>query len=196
MESKLRRRDPAHTRRSLKIAARNLFNTEGYFATDSNRIARAAGFAPGSFYRHFTDKLEIFIEVYRDWHWEHMQELERALSLTADNTEISIQMSEIILHFYGQWKIFRASIRMIELTVPQLSAFKNQRRVELVDLLVLQRKKLLLAPRSRNDLVTFILVLECLADAHLDGEYTLAGLSDEASKEELAALIGDFIAAG
>jgi hypothetical protein len=32
------------------------FNRVGYGGTDSNRIARAAGYAPGTFYKHFSDK--------------------------------------------------------------------------------------------------------------------------------------------
>ena len=43
------------------------FNRVGYHGTDSNRLARAAGYAPGSFYKHFPDKRAIFLAAYEDW---------------------------------------------------------------------------------------------------------------------------------
>jgi AcrR family transcriptional regulator len=64
--SSKRSRDPQESRRALLKAAAKIFNSEGYFATDSNRIARAAGYAPGTFYTHFADKRAIFLAVYEN----------------------------------------------------------------------------------------------------------------------------------
>ena len=44
-----------------------VFNRDGFHGTDSNRIARAAGYAPGSFYKHFADKRAIFLEAWEAW---------------------------------------------------------------------------------------------------------------------------------
>src|SRR5258708_17971763 len=62
-----RRRQPDETRRALIEAAARIFNSVGYHGTDSNRIAREAGYAPGTFYIHFPDKLAIFLAVYETW---------------------------------------------------------------------------------------------------------------------------------
>ena len=62
-----RHRQPVETRRALIEAAAKIFNSAGYHGTDSNRIAREAGYAPGTFYVHFADKLAIFLEVYETW---------------------------------------------------------------------------------------------------------------------------------
>lgn len=67
MRKKSPARAPEQTRNKLVAAAAKLFNSVGYFGTDSNRIAREAGYAPGTFYVHFPDKLGIFLEVYRRW---------------------------------------------------------------------------------------------------------------------------------
>src|ERR1700757_408625 len=67
MRKKQPPRGPEETRSRLVAAAGKLFNSVGYFGTDSNRIAREAGYAPGTFYVHFADKREIFLEVYRGW---------------------------------------------------------------------------------------------------------------------------------
>ncbi|MGG6497807.1 UNVERIFIED_CONTAM: TetR/AcrR family transcriptional regulator, partial [Bacteroidetes bacterium 56_B9] len=53
-------RDPQESRRALVEAAAQIFNTVGYFGTDTNRIAKAAGYTPGTFYTHFPDKRAIF----------------------------------------------------------------------------------------------------------------------------------------
>ena len=67
MRKKSPARAPEETRSNLVAAAAKLFNSVGYYGTNSNRIARQAGYAPGTFYVHFADKLEIFLEVYRGW---------------------------------------------------------------------------------------------------------------------------------
>ena len=53
---------PKDTRSALLHAAEQIFREVGYYGTDSNRIARAAGYAPATFYKHFENKLEIFLE--------------------------------------------------------------------------------------------------------------------------------------
>src|SRR5439155_19483347 len=62
-----RRGSPAETRARLVAAAAREFGRVGYDGTDSNRLARAAGYAPGTFYKHFADKRAIFLEAYRAW---------------------------------------------------------------------------------------------------------------------------------
>jgi len=53
------------TRAALLVAAREVFARDGYLATTTTTIAKAAGVANGSFYTHFTDKYEIFVAL---WH--------------------------------------------------------------------------------------------------------------------------------
>src|SRR4051812_38261323 len=62
-----RRGAPEDTRARLVAAAAELFNRHGYHRTDSNRIAQAAGYAAGTFYKHFADKREIFLAAHEAW---------------------------------------------------------------------------------------------------------------------------------
>src|ERR1700687_38040 len=62
-----RRGSPAQPRERLVAAAASLFNRGGYHGTDSNRIAREAGYSTGVFYKHFQDKREIFLAAYETW---------------------------------------------------------------------------------------------------------------------------------
>ena len=72
-----RRGTPDETRERLVAAAAAVFNRDGYHGTDSNRIARAAGYAAGTFYKHFADKREILLAAYEAWVTSEWSEVER-----------------------------------------------------------------------------------------------------------------------
>jgi AcrR family transcriptional regulator len=63
--SKPRRRDPKNTRERLVRAALDLFTTQGYHASTTPQVARRAGVAEGTIYRHFTSKEQLLNEIYR-----------------------------------------------------------------------------------------------------------------------------------
>jgi AcrR family transcriptional regulator len=54
-------------RGKLIEAAQAEFEEHGYDNTNSNAIAKRAGYAPQTFYRHFEDKRAIFLAVYQQW---------------------------------------------------------------------------------------------------------------------------------
>jgi AcrR family transcriptional regulator len=59
------RRDGQATREKLLGAALELYTTAGFRGTTTPEIARRAGVAEGTIYRHFTGKEELLNEVYR-----------------------------------------------------------------------------------------------------------------------------------
>jgi AcrR family transcriptional regulator len=61
----VRRRNPQVTRDRLVRAAAELFTAQGYHATTTPDIARRAGVAEGTIYRHFSSKQHLFNEIYR-----------------------------------------------------------------------------------------------------------------------------------
>src|SRR5262245_12814544 len=75
------------TSAKLIAAAAKEFNQRGFDGTDTNRIARRAGFAPQTFYRWFRDKTEIFLAVYRAWDEEERGLLDKLLSRNAAASE-------------------------------------------------------------------------------------------------------------
>src|SRR3954471_8340712 len=96
------------TRQKLVEAAAEAFNAAGYFGTDTNRIARAAGFAPQTFYRHFKDKLAVFIAVYDDW-----RETERiAVRTAAGSPDPDLAIAQAALDHHTRWTGFRRSLRL------------------------------------------------------------------------------------
>jgi AcrR family transcriptional regulator len=193
MDGKTLSRDPEHTRRQLKMAAQHEFNSVGYFFTDTNKIARAAGYAPGSFYRHFKDKVEVFIEVYRDWHLEQMNAIEKTLHEEGDKETLSARLTFVILTFYTKWKTFRASARVLAISEERVRTFKKDRRVEIVHAIIGLRKKLNFAPKQVHEVVTFLIELEHLCDAIADGEYQQFDIPVEVSAHELETLLYRFL---
>ena len=61
------RQTPEATRAALVRAALEVFNQVSFHDTDTNKLARAAGYSPGTFYRHFPDKRSIFLAAYALW---------------------------------------------------------------------------------------------------------------------------------
>lgn len=53
------------TRQRLVRAALELFTTQGYHPTTTPQIARRAGIAEGTIYRHFSSKQQLLNELYR-----------------------------------------------------------------------------------------------------------------------------------
>jgi AcrR family transcriptional regulator len=61
----VRKRDPKGTRDRLVRAALELFTTQGYHASTTPEIAKKAGVAEGTIYRHFASKEQLLNEIYR-----------------------------------------------------------------------------------------------------------------------------------
>src|SRR5215472_2525043 len=86
-----RRGTPEETRQRLVASAARLFNRVGYHATDSNEIAKEAGYATGTFYKHFEDKRAIFIAAYERWVSSEWQAVSDQLSSESSPEAIAKQ---------------------------------------------------------------------------------------------------------
>src|SRR4051812_41546727 len=100
-------RDAMSTSAKLIAAAAKEFNQRGFDGTDTNRIARRAGFAPQTFYRWFDDKTEIFLAVYRAWEDEERAMLAKLLARKAPASDL---VNAAVEH-HRAYKVFRRSLR-------------------------------------------------------------------------------------
>src|SRR5262245_23314784 len=102
---------PSDTRTKLIEGALSEFNANGFEGTDTNRIARRAGFAPQTFYRWFKDKTEVFIAAYEFW-----ENTERATmnALLAHKASTKQLVDAIVAH-HQEFKIFRRALRKLSL---------------------------------------------------------------------------------
>lgn len=63
--SPIRRRNPDATRERLLRAALEMYGTDGFVATTTPELARRAGIAEGTIYRHFPSKEALLNAVYQ-----------------------------------------------------------------------------------------------------------------------------------
>src|SRR6185369_10383352 len=94
-------------RDALLAAARKEFDEAGFEGTDTNRIARRAGYAPQTFYRHFHDKTAIFVEIYNKWFEDEWKDLEKAHGKGADGA------ARVLLDHHARHREFRRSLRRL-----------------------------------------------------------------------------------
>src|SRR5260370_15053458 len=113
-----RTRNPDESRRALIEAAASLFNSVGYNGTDSNRIARAAGYAPGTFYTHFPDKLSIFLAVYETWVAAEFEAMSHALEAEGSPRTLRARLAATILDHHRKWRGFSSGPRAPYSTPP------------------------------------------------------------------------------
>jgi AcrR family transcriptional regulator len=161
-----RSRDPEASRRALVDAAARLFNTVGFHGTDTNRIAVAAGYTPGTFYTHFEDKRAIFLEVYRQWVDAEMAAISAVLS-SAEPAKRA-RLARVVLEHHREWRTFRASLRALYAT----DAVVHQARLE-------QRRRQIAATanrantskrQNRAETLATLLIVEAISDAIADGD--------------------------
>ncbi|MFT3857098.1 MAG: TetR/AcrR family transcriptional regulator [Aquabacterium sp.] len=172
---------PADTRTRLLQAAMTEFIEAGFAGTDTNRIARRAGFAPQTFYRWFDDKTAIFIEVLRVW-----EEVEWALLRSVIETQDidPMQMAEACVESIRPFLTFRRNLRTVLASVPDIRAVRQEGRQRLLAALAQSNPKL-----DRETLGSLIVQFEQLCDAIAQGELTDLGLSGAIAMQDLAGLV-------
>jgi AcrR family transcriptional regulator len=176
-------RSRGDTRRLLVAAAAAEFNDVGYDGTDSNRIARRAGFAPQTFYRWFEDKAEIFIAVYEDWQAAEATTLRELLTAAAPAAALA---DGVVAHHRG-YLTFRRSLRQLTYESARVRAARAESRKRQIAFI-----RSLQGPGSADEasLAPLLLQVERLADAIAEGEYQDMGLPQGTGEAALAALIG------
>ena len=179
-QKKLRGRppnDPDATKEALLNAAAKLFNADGYFGTDSNKIARAAGFAPATFYRHFRDKKQVFLAAYAYWVTEDWEVIEASIKGAKDSAGIARLLVESYESHHRQWGSFRRSMHALVATDEEARAFHIKVRAAQLDRLDALLRQMGAPARPREDLLFRFLSIERAANALTDDDLPVLGTS-------------------
>jgi AcrR family transcriptional regulator len=171
---------PGDTKEKLTDAATREFKAHGYAGTDTNRIAARAGFAPQTFYRHFKDKLEIFLTIYRRWEDEEAAVVASLVEKRAG----ARALAEAIVAHHRAYLLFRRSLRQLSIENPQVRKARAQSR--------LRQMENTIALTGRGTVETLAPILfqaERLADAIAEGEFDDVGLDEAAGMEALAKIL-------
>jgi AcrR family transcriptional regulator len=163
-----RRGTAAATRARLVAAAAVVFNRDGYHGTDSNRLARAAGYAPATFYKHFPDKRALFLAVYEAWVTAEWAAIERVLRADVPSATRAARIVTMVVALHRRWRGLRAGLRALVATDAGARAFyRAQRRRQLQFMSRLGGR----APGRRSeDAAVLLFTLERVADAIAEGE--------------------------
>jgi AcrR family transcriptional regulator len=145
-----RRGSPAQTRERLIAAAAKLFNRVGYHGTDSNRIAREAGYSPGVFYKHFADKREIFLAAYQTWVVSEWKSVEDELSSGRTPEATARRLVALTVDFHTRWRGLRVSLMELVFTDAKVRRFYREQRKRQLDLMATIRSRIG-APRQRRE---------------------------------------------
>jgi AcrR family transcriptional regulator len=166
----------------LVQAAASEFNEQGFSGTDTNRIARRAGFAPQTFYRWFQDKIEIFIRVYELWQQQELGILRKLLAEKASDA----RLAQACVAHHKAFLVFRRSLRQLSTENDVVRAARAEsRRRQIAYLRTLEGSR----SRDSAELAAALLQIERLSDALAEGEFHDMGLDDKAGEDALALLI-------
>ncbi|HWA62218.1 MAG TPA: TetR/AcrR family transcriptional regulator [Caulobacteraceae bacterium] len=173
----------SETGAKLVAAAAAEFNDHGFGGTDTNKIARRAGFAPQTFYRWFKDKTEIFVAVYRAWEEEERAAIGALIARRADDAAV-VQAG---VDHHRRYLNFRRSLRRLSLEDPVVRRARAESRVRQV-----AQIKAWSPEAARLDdgrIAAALLTLERLTDALAEGELADMGVSEAPARAAIAAIV-------
>jgi AcrR family transcriptional regulator len=180
-------RKPRQSREStserLLQAGAKEFNERGFGGTDTNRIARRAGFAPQTFYRWFQDKVDIFIKTYERWRRDEFAAISKLLAENASD----IRLAQAVVAHHEAFLVFRRSLRLLSVENDAVRAARAQSRLIQIEYV----KTMSPNPRDDASLAAILFQTERLADALAEREFHDMGLNKKAGEEALARLIND-----
>ncbi|HME69339.1 MAG TPA: TetR/AcrR family transcriptional regulator [Myxococcota bacterium] len=180
---------PEETRTRLVAAAAQVFNRSGYHGTDSNRIARAAGYSPGTFYKHFADKREIFLAAFQEWVDQEWKAIEREVAVARDPEALARRIVELTLRLHLRWRGLRASMLALVGSEPVVRRFHRAQRRRQLGVLAALRKRRRVPPRPPEEDLVLLFTMERTCDAVALGELRDLGLSRRAVVEALCATV-------
>lgn len=179
-------RDPDATLAALLDAAEAEFNAGGFHGTDSNRIARRAGYAPQTFYRHFTDKTDAFVAVYERWWKAESAEIGAILNMRGSLGKVA----DTMIAFHVKWRGFRRSLRHLAVEDDRVRAARMvARKAQIASVRAVAPK------RGTGEIAAALLVFERLCDAVAEDEFGLMGVPRSSGRAGVIAALKDLVGA-
>ena len=166
-----RRGPPEETRRRLVEAAAKAFNTHGLHTTTADQIAERAGYATGTFYKHFRDKNEALIAAYEAWVSAEWEAIGREILEGGDPGEMAQRIVAMGEKLHVRWSGLRRA--MFALVASDAAARKSyrelqRRQLKIVEAIRAQRGEP--GRHSREPDALILMMMERVFDAIADGE--------------------------
>jgi AcrR family transcriptional regulator len=190
------RGDPSDTYARIVAAAAIEFEQHGFYATDTNRIARAAGYAPATFYKHFDNKLAVFLAVYDTWVEREWEQIDALAKRPGDSITRVRRIVDFLVDHHRRWRGFRAALRA--LTATETAARNHHAGIRRDQ--VARFRALLGGADEASDAVLLLLYLDRVCDAIALGELRLLGVAEASAKsamvEQICAVLDKSVAGG
>jgi AcrR family transcriptional regulator len=184
-----RRGRPAETRERLVAAASEVFDRDGYYGTDSNRIAAAAGYAAGTFYKHFPDKRAVLLAAYQRWVDEEWGALEEELAEGGARGAVAARVVALVARMHVRGRGLRAALLSQLATDPEVRRFYRAQRRRQLDSLAALRARVGAKPRPREADAVLLFALERTCDGLANGEQRDLALGRAATLRVLSELV-------
>jgi AcrR family transcriptional regulator len=168
------------TRAALVEAASAEFGEHGFDGTNSNTIAQRAGYAPQTFYRHFDDKLRIFLEVYKRWAAAEVAMWQRVRSTD--------EFAFALVDHHNRHSIFRKSVRNLAVEGSLVAYVRAETRNE--QLTALRERSKTFAALPSAEQVSVLFAIERLCEALTDGEFAALEVSGREARAIIRRWLG------
>lgn len=170
------------TAAKLIEAASKEFRQHGFFGTDTNKIARRAGFAPQTFYRWFGDKEDIFVAVYRAWEAEEVDVLAALIAAKAPADELV----DAVVRHHRAYRRFRRSLRQLAVESTSVRKARAKSRLRQIERIRAWAGR---SSLTGEEIAPLLLQIERLCDAIAEDEFADLNLDEKAARAEIAGLL-------
>jgi AcrR family transcriptional regulator len=189
-----RRGSPEQTRARLIQTAAELFNAVPYWETDTNQIAKAAGYSTGTFYRHFKDKREVFVAAYREWVADEWASIESQVVPGLTPGESIDRAADALIAYHQRWRVFRGNLRALVTYDDDLRRLTQALRRDTLEKLSRLRALMSGDPSGRIELdAIHAMMFERVCDAIADGEFTALGSDEGVAQVEFRRLMRQYL---
>src|SRR5262249_29177183 len=164
-------------------------NRVGYRGTDSNRLARAAGYAPGTFYKHFPDKRAVLLAAYEAWVTAEWGAIAAIIAAGGPPEILAARIVDRVLALHRRWRGLRASLRALVAEDAEARAFYRGQRRRQLEMLAGRRRGEPARAETRAADAVLLYTLERVCDAAADGELRELAVSRSAVRRLLCDLV-------
>lgn len=187
-----RRGRASDTRLRLVQAAAEAFNTHGYAGTDVRRIVAGAGYATGTFYKHFTDKGAALLAAYERWVVDEWDALGAAILSEGTAEDRAERIVSVSADLHARWHGLRQAMASYKMTNPEAAETH----------LGLQRRQVAILGRLRDEIspgadrapeadVLLVMLIERAVEGMAAGEPAALGLSESTMRALLVGAVAD-----
>jgi AcrR family transcriptional regulator len=153
------------------------------------RIARAAGYAAGTFYKHFADKSEALLAAYERWVTAEWRAVEEEVAAGGTTREIADRIVCLVLELHVRWRGLRAALATLLATDAEARRFHRDQRRRQLEMMRAQRERRGQRPRPAEEDAVLLFTLERTCDAVAGGELRDLSLDRDATLGVLRRLL-------